>query len=154
MKKIEVLKKALDMLNNGFEYNFTDVDRCNCGVVLKAAGLTSAEINETESLYSYTYFTNIGHCSVTGMPFCKVQAMFIQLGFTKNDIINLEKLSDETILSKAGNLKNYANKNNLIKYLTAWIEILEEETPYQVTHLYIPHIVKIDESILIEVNEN
>ena len=93
-------------------------------------------------------------CPITGRPIHKIFRDLMDAGLTKQDMIHLEKLSDPRILKKAGiktthtvpkkSRKHWWNKaiitqveecdyqyneskNNLIKYLDAWISILQED---------------------------
>lgn len=59
-----------------------------------------------------------------------------------------------TAIINDGHTAEYQQPTPKQRILAALYDIKRIEQPYQVTHLYIPHIVKISESILIEVNEN
>ncbi len=150
-KKVNVLKKAIQMLENGFEYDWDSTEMCNCGVVVKALGVSDSVY--TAGSGNWIEKTNSGECAITGLKISTIQRELVNAGFTKKDIRELEKLANQDIAKRIGEHINsdntfvkysfmdsylpngnfkYADKATLIKYLRAWVEILEEEKPKEI----------------------
>lgn len=151
MKKIEALQKTIyNLENNVYEYNWTDFDACNCGVVARTimdgtysseAGFHNSQTIDTR----LTAFACEAFCMTTGLPLPRVFQELKDVGFTHQDILELENLGNHVILKKLGwrsfesfgrfywvvcNDAQRNNKNDLITYLKAWIEILLEQMQY------------------------
>lgn len=145
MKKIEVLKKAIQMLEGGFPYSWFKAETCNCGVVVRAMGVS--DDMDTAGYGIWKTKTLSGECPITGLKLSTIQRTLVESGFTKKDIWELEKLSNKTIAEKIGETViidgnesfmsskigvhgdfKYTDKATLIKYLRAWVSILEEQT--------------------------
>lgn len=148
-KKIEVLEKAVQMLENGFNYSWFALDRCNCGLLVQATGFNKSylEYSKATNVQSWRFAikdldnksNGQDRCSVTGLYFSDVQRILRDLGFTASELCELEFLGNPQIAEKIGWIThktlhgnellsdNIFSKSNLLKYLRAWIELLREE---------------------------
>lgn len=161
-KKINVLKIALDKLNNGFKYDWSITMQCNCGVVIQSAGLNTKDFDLPYGCFKSAIENCKNTCHVTGLPFGNIQHILLENGFTKQDILDLEWLANKDICKKigvdrdieAGFAKNgqsaYDKKEYLILYLAEWISQLEAEPP-KTERIYIP--VLIDKEVSIKSKE-
>lgn len=145
MKKLEVIKKTIYRLeNNLVEYDWSKCNSCNCGVLASTCmgrDITLFEIGpEVFSDKIPGPFAMKAYCMVTGIGISEVIKSLMDAGFTFDDIKHLEFLSDAKISERAGIKLGYWDKagypvahgyfnkkDYLIKYLKAWVEILEEE---------------------------
>lgn len=146
MNKIETLKATIVNLENGMEYNWQSCNNCNCGVVAKTLlnggmphdnGLCHSTVRNNNIFGS---FSKEAYCLTSYLPLPLVFQKFKDVGFTFKDIQELEFLGNELILKKIGekfdfnfntniiNNQKYAEKEYLLKYLKAWVEILEKES--------------------------
>lgn len=143
MKKIDVLKRAIEKLEGGARHSWMDSASCNCGIL--AQSCLNMEYRQFENLMylSEPSFTSLGvswgdkaenqkKCAVTGIPLHVIFESLFSAGFTPDELHELEYLSNKDILNKTGfsYLDKYY-KENLVKYLTAWVSILEEQQPRQ-----------------------
>lgn len=144
LKKIEVLQKAVQMLESGsFNYNWESVVSCNCGLVAVASGAKQSDIRLLMPFGIWSQKVKNGQCPITGLMLSDIQRRLAEAGFTKIEIINLEHLSDQKIRFSAGltakgyeddmaGRVSYTDRGEMravIKYLHAWIELLQEQTP-------------------------
>jgi hypothetical protein len=128
---IAAIRQTSKNLKNNEAYQWGHMGACNCGHLARVVTpFTKAEIHQ------YAIATREGdwsemvesYCSVSNAPIDMVIAEMINSGFSLDDLQNLEYLSDKTILNKLGVLSlNRNNKADLISYLDAWVEILEEK---------------------------
>lgn len=138
-KKISVLEKAIQMLENGFKYNWEMTESCNCGVVACAVTKKKWSYNAirkdatfNRSIWSEAIANTADNkCNITGLKIGRVQKALLGAGFGKHDLLQLEYLSNSDILARCcidnENGDYWRRKSNLLRYLRAWIEILKEE---------------------------
>ena len=90
----------------------------------------AAEMEELSSNYSSNSYSNLVnfYCGLTNREGPGIIRDLQKAGFTAGDIQSLEYLSDPYILSKSGIVTKgdyYADKNNFVRYLNTWIEIIK-----------------------------
>ncbi len=152
---IRSLKIAISALGKDIvEYKWTSQQSCNCGVVVQALLGTTKEATiklfdearfDIENLIkakcdssgeiiengSHRTWREVAqqHCSVTGQPLHRVFELLCEAGLKMQDIVHLEYLNNKAILEVAKidtkEKEYYTKKENLIKYLRAWVGILE-----------------------------
>lgn len=133
-KLIEALKKTVDdLVNNRKEYGWIAVQSCNCGLL--AQNIHNVEPEKIKELYLKDYILNDNswgdRCQKTNAPMLAVFTKMFEAGMTADDFIELENLSNPEIQKEAG-FSGYTSCNsedNVIKYMSAWIRILEREQP-------------------------
>lgn len=128
---IAAIRQTSKNLKNNEAYQWGHMGACNCGHLARVVTpFTKAEIHQ------YAIASREGdwnemlneYCGVSNAPIDMVIAEMLNQGFNITDLQNLEYLSDPQILKHIGaaNL-NRNNRGDLIKYLDAWAEILEEK---------------------------
>ncbi len=75
---------------------------------------------------------NVGACRVTGTPLDTVLDQMFELGLEPEDVEHLERLSDPEVRQRLGastiDFLHY-ERDNVVRYLEAWAELLEEQLP-------------------------
>lgn len=127
---IFALQKTIDRLKGDSNYMWGHMGACNCGHLAQSVtNLTKAEIHQFAMERMGDWNDQIhDFCPDSGLPIDFIIKTMIEIGFTANDLKNLENLSDETILNNLAGGKRHLNRNNksdLIAYLTAWLKILQ-----------------------------
>lgn len=77
---------------------------------------------------------NVGACTLTGMSLDRVFATLLELGLDALDFQYLERLSDPAIRQRLGNHHTdfpHYEKQNVIDYLKAWADMLEQQLPIE-----------------------
>ncbi len=135
---IDVLKKTALHIDKSPNYQWGHMGACNCGFLAQeVTKLTKAEIHRRalERHGDWTEHLN-DYCPINGLPFDDVISELINFGFDSDDLKHLEKLSDPKILRtfplSERNLHHNA-KQDVVKYLKAWVAILEDELVSAVT---------------------
>lgn len=70
------------------------------------------------------------YCPTSGLPMDELISEMLNFGFDADDLRNLERLSDKSILNTLPHDERYLRfnvKGDVIKYLNAWATLLEEE---------------------------
>ena len=129
---ISALRETAERLSSGAHYEWGHMGRCNCGHLLQTVtDLSSFEIVKTIDfqLDEWSEYAN-DYCEGTGQ---KVEDLFSSLqnvGFSREDVIHLENLSDKRVLQQLGDGLRYLERNNrehVQLYMTTMADILEEE---------------------------
>lgn len=132
-KLIEALQKTIQKLENGEKYQWGHMGSCNCGhLAQELTNLSKAEIHE------YALMTRSGDWADQVSAFCANSGLHMDIiidemlrhGLTRQDLIHLERLSDQKILRRLPMEERYLKhnkKDDVIKYFKTWLEVLEEE---------------------------
>jgi hypothetical protein len=129
---IGVLRQTADRLASGARYEWGHMGRCNCGhLVQTITNMTDHEIAQSVDLeldewseYAKDYCEGSGH---------KVDDLFIILqgvGFSHQDVIHLENLSDTRVLDRLAGGRRYLQRNrveDVTLYMHTLADMLEEE---------------------------
>lgn len=128
----EALRRTADNLMQGAPYQWGHMGSCNCGnLAQEITQLSKAEIHE------YAMQTRFGDwseqtsefCPTSNMPMDLVISEMLKVGLTRTDLKHLEKLSDKQVLKRLPATDRYLTHNkrdDVVKYLRAWADLLEE----------------------------
>ena len=128
---INALRKTADQLENGSNFEWGHMGRCNCGHLAQTiTHFTQDEIHRFAMQKRGDWSDQlIDYCPTSGYPMDLIIQKMISFGFSKDDLANLEWLSDVAIVDKIGYNRSLErnNKYDAIKYMLTWANILEEE---------------------------
>jgi hypothetical protein len=129
---IEALRKTAANLQNKAPYQWGHMGSCNCGNLAQVVtNLDKAAIHQeamrrhgdwNEQLFDY--------CPQSGLPFDHIIDTMLDFGFTRTDLAQLEKLSDDAVLANLPHGKQYLKRNSsegVVKYLLSWADLLEKQ---------------------------
>jgi len=155
-KLITALRQsAAAVRNQTFGYEWSNMKSCNCGVVACALlGYDQEKLNTslpTKPQYNWLKFVG-EYCPVTGLPEHLVLRAMTDAGLSPRDIIELEAMSNQQVLARMpvqyqtkivggwwamlfGRTRevkqprpfHYTNRQDLVLYLEAWADLLEEQ---------------------------
>lgn len=132
MELVKALRETSTRLAGGARYEWGHMGRCNCGhLVQTLTNMTDHEIAQSVDFeldewteYAQDYCEGSGH---------KVEDLFIILqdvGFSHQDVIHLENLSDRRVLTRLPGGRRYLQRNNVADvtlYMQTMANMLEEE---------------------------
>lgn len=139
LELIEALRKTARKMVHTTSYQWGHMGSCNCGhLVQEITRLTKAEIHE------YAMRTRGGDWSEQAMDYCptsgylmdQVISMMMEAGLETQDFRHLERLSDREVLKRLPEQERCLRHNqreDVIKYLHTWADMLEEQWLSQVT---------------------
>jgi hypothetical protein len=170
-KLVDALKIAIGALEKDIvHYEWASQGECNCGVIVQA--MLGVDSRTTKAIFTHTRqiaglliqdakgnkTNNTWRelcqrtCTITGMPTKTIFKILHALGLTAADIVHLEYLNNTGILAKAdidvSDREYYKKPKNLIKYLKAWLRILEGKS----THDGLTEKEELEVQLLIAVN--
>lgn len=131
-KLIKYIRETANRLQDGAEYQWGHQGRCNCGhIVQTITQLSPQEIYHRviQTTGEWSEFAN-DYCPGTNLEVEQILDTLKNQGLTRDDIKNLEYLSDESILCKLPGGKRYLEKNNredAILYMKTWADELEKK---------------------------
>lgn len=129
---IEAIEKTVLKLSSGASYQWGHMGACNCGnLAQELTHFSKAEIHQYAMQKHGDWNEQIlDYCPGSGFPIDLMISKMLNFGLTLDDLANLEKLSDQTILSRIPKeRRDQINKNSredVILYMQTWTKILRE----------------------------
>ncbi len=129
---IEAIEKTVLKLSNGAAYQWGHMGACNCGnLAQELTHFNKAEIHQYAMQKHGDWNEQIlDYCPSSGFPIDLMISKMLNYGLTLDDLANLEKLSDQTILSRIPKeRRDQIHKNSredVILYMQTWTKILRE----------------------------
>ena len=136
---IQAIRNTAKKLADSPQYQWGHMGSCNCGhLVQEITQLSRAQIHE------YAMRTRGGDWSEQAMDFCptsgylmdQVISIMLDAGMELADFKHLERLSDKEVLSllpeDARHLR-HNRREDVVKYMNAWADSLEEKLVQQVS---------------------
>src|SRR5438552_12081268 len=108
---------------------------CNCGHLAQAiTGLTPAEIHASALAREGDWEQQaIDYCPTSGQIIDHVLAAMFLIGLHRDDIRNLEKLSDIDVVHRMRRYPRRNRREDVVEYMRMWADILEERSTPQTT---------------------
>ena len=134
---VKILRQAARQINAGAPYQWGHMGSCNCGHLAQAiTGRSKSDIH-TQAMTRYGDWEQQlrDYCPQSGLPLDEIIDEMLALGLTRRDLAYLEKLTDPAILRALPpnhrHLKHNL-RNEVVRYLAAWADLLERELLEQV----------------------
>jgi hypothetical protein len=129
---IEAIEKTILKLSNGAAYQWGHMGACNCGnLAQELTHFSKAEIHQYAMQKHGDWHEQVlDYCPTSGFPIDLMISKMLDSGLTLEDLSNLERLSDQTILSQIPKEKrekiNKNSREDVIFYMQTWSKILRE----------------------------
>jgi len=135
--KIEALRETANRLENGAEYNWSHQGNCNCGhLVQTVTKLSKSEIHRLALEKAGDWGEKVvDYCPTSNYPIDHVICVMLGLGFTRQDLYQLERLSSQTVLDAIPlecKPLMHNRRHDVIVYMKAWADSLEDDLLAQV----------------------
>jgi hypothetical protein len=129
---IEALRRASSKLEHSNDYQWGHMGLCNCGFLAQQITmLTKTEIHSRAMLKTGDWSEQLNdYCPTSGLPMDELITELLNTGFTRENLQNLERLSDPEVLKHMPpNRQNPKHnvKQDVILYLRTWASCLENE---------------------------
>ncbi len=132
-KLIQALRHTIYKLENGADYQWGHMGKCNCGHL--ARELTSYSAAE---IHAYALKIKRGawadqeadFCPTSQLPMDILISSLLNAGLEREDLRHIEELSEPKVLATMPLGQKYFRRNireDVIQYFKIWVEILEEE---------------------------
>lgn len=127
-----VLRKTAKRLEDGADYNWCHMGRCNCGHIAQTVtSLSPAKIHEMALLKAGDWRDqSIEHCTTTGYTIDHIIDTILAFGLTRQDLAHIERLSDNRVLNKMEVNRrihlDYRKREDVIHYMRTWANLIEE----------------------------
>lgn len=134
---IEAIRNTAKKLETGAPYQWGHMGSCNCGnLAQEITDMSNKEIHEYAMRRHGDWQEQIiDYCPTSGLPMDFLISKLLEAGLTTIDLQNLERLSDKKVLDRLKTTKKYLKHNlrdDVILYLKAWSDLLEEEISSQI----------------------
>ncbi|MCH8873040.1 hypothetical protein IH824_09770 [candidate division KSB1 bacterium] len=132
LKMISVLRETARRLTGGAEYNWSHQGNCNCGhLVQTVTKLSKAEIHARALEKAGDWGEKVvDYCPTSNYPIDHIITTMLEMGFTRDDLVRLERLSAPDILDRIPHERKPLKHNcreDVILYMNTWADLLEEK---------------------------
>ncbi|MEM7587029.1 MAG: hypothetical protein AAF560_26800 [Acidobacteriota bacterium] len=127
---IEALRSTAKRMSSGTSYRWTHMGMCNCGQLAQTVTRHSKEELHRMALQQAGDWGQqaMEYCPDSGLPMDHVIGTMLELGLTREDLRNLEKLSDSRVLGRLPLGERYLDKRSrqdTVTYMRLWADLLE-----------------------------
>ncbi|GAA0891129.1 hypothetical protein GCM10009122_08080 [Fulvivirga kasyanovii] len=129
---IEALRNTAKKLQQNQDYQWGHMGSCNCGhLAQEITRLSKSEIH-SRAMNKYGDWNEQlnDYCPTSGLLMDDLITQMIDFGLDTDDLKHLEKLSDTKILKRLPQADRYLQHNrkqDVIIYINAWADLLEDE---------------------------
>ncbi len=130
---VSALRKTALKIQNSSNYEWGHMGACNCGNLAQVITQKSKrEIHQhaMSNIVAGDWNDMLNdYCSTSNQPFDDIVSDMIQFGFTAEELIQLEKLSNPEVLVKLpqGVYLRHNVKEDVVIYMYLWADLLEEK---------------------------
>lgn len=127
------LRETSKRLTDGAKYEWGHMGRCNCGHLIQTlTDMSDYEIVKTVDFQLDEWSEHAkDYCEGTGQKLDDIFLTLQDVGFSYEDVIHLENLSDKRVLHRLQGETRYLRRNNVqdvTLYMETMADMLEEET--------------------------
>ncbi|CAN5903887.1 hypothetical protein BH24BAC1_BH24BAC1_11670 [soil metagenome] len=135
---VRLMRQAVKQIAGGAPYQWGHMGSCNCGHLAQAITKRSkGEIHARAMQRHGDWDQQLrDYCPQSGLPLDEVIDEMLALGLTRQDLSNLERLSDPQILRALPPERRFLKHNlrdDVVLYLKTWVDLLEQELLAKVT---------------------
>ncbi len=128
---IIAIRKTALKLEKGAPYQWGHMGSCNCGnLAQEITKMSKADIHAYAMRGRGDWNDQImDFCPTSGMPMDLLISQMLEAGFSRKDLMSLEKLSDSKILERIPDKMHlYQNRReDVVLYLNTWADLLQDE---------------------------
>ena len=121
------LRATADRLESNASFMWGHMGACNCGQLAQTVtGLTGAEIHRAALEREGEWERQANeYCPTSGLLVDHILAVMFELGLTRADVRNLERLADPRVLARVGRPLRFNRREDAVVYLRVWADLLE-----------------------------
>ena len=128
---IEVLRKTARKIENSSSYQWGHMGLCNCGFLAQEiTSLSKEEIHRRAMQRHGDWSEQLNdYCPTSGFPMDYLISELIAFGFTRTELVHLEKLSAPAVLRQLPIAKRNLHhniKSDVVLYMNTWAQALED----------------------------
>ena len=134
---IDALQATADRLEQGARYAWTHMGACNCGSLAQTVSkLSAAEIHDIALQKRGNWQEQVmEHCPTSGLPMDMLINTLLELGLTRKDLADLERLSGPQVLrivaeerkDEPGRILSHRSREDVVTYMRAFATYLERQ---------------------------
>ncbi|MVM30610.1 hypothetical protein GO755_11265 [Spirosoma sp. HMF4905] len=135
---INALRRTAQNLRNGAAYQWGHMGGCNCGNLAQELTKLNKDQIHQYAMQRHGDWNEQAedYCSTSQMPIDLLINEMLNAGLTLEDLKHLERLDDRQVLARFPIEKRFLKHNireDVIAYMTAWAELLEEQLLAKIT---------------------
>lgn len=138
LELVRQMRQAVKQIATGAPYQWGHMGSCNCGHLAQAITRRSkGEIHARAMQRHGDWDQQLrDYCPQNGLPMDALIDEMLEMGLTRRDLTNLERLSDPLILKALPPGRRYLKHNcreDVVLYLKTWADVLEQDLIAEVT---------------------
>lgn len=129
---IDALRRTASRLRTSHTYQWGHMGSCNCGFLAQEISHLKKDEIHARAMQRYGDWNEQlnDYCPTSGLPMDDLISDMLAFGFDADDLKHLERLSDTRVLRSLPDANRYLKhnrKDDVITYLLAWADLLEQE---------------------------
>ncbi|MCH7681791.1 hypothetical protein IID10_20890 [candidate division KSB1 bacterium] len=146
IKMFTALRETARRLAQGADYDWSHQGNCNCGhLVQMVTKLSKSEIHARALEKAGDWGEKvIDYCPTSNYPIDHIITTMLAMGFTRDDLYRLERLSSPEILDKIPDERKplkHNRREDVIIYMNTWADLLEEKL---LDEIELPHFEQLE----------
>jgi hypothetical protein len=132
IKLAKFLTKTADRIEEGADYSWGHLGKCNCGHLIQTITQLSPASIHRVALHPTGEWTELAndYCPTSGLEMNSLIESLLDAGISNDEIRHLEHLDDPKILKRLPKERSYLERNSkvdAILYFRIWAEFLKED---------------------------
>jgi hypothetical protein len=130
---IGALRSTAARLRLGAPYRWTHLGACNCGHLAQTVTYLDADAIRRYAMERPGEWAEqvLEFCPTSGYPMDEVLRALFELGLTRDDLAQLEKLSAPEVLRRVPTEQrlalSYRDRDHVVLYMQTWADLLQEQ---------------------------
>ena len=129
---IQALRNTAETLQKADNYQWGHMGSCNCGFLAQEVTKLNKDQIHSMAMQRYGDWSEQlnDYCPTSGLMIDDLISELLKFGFDSDDLKNLEKLADSSVLRSLPSGRRYLNHNSktdVVEYLTTWADLLAAE---------------------------
>jgi hypothetical protein len=126
LELIGALRRTAERLSGDVSYQWGHMGMCNCGHLAQSiTGLAGPEIHQSAMIREGDWEQQArDYCPTSGNLIDVVLATMFDLGLTRDDVRNLERLSDPEVIRRVGRHLRFNQRDDVVLYIRTWADLL------------------------------
>ena len=155
IKIVQVLRETAKRIKQGAPYQWGHMGSCNCGHLAQTiTKLSKGEIHKAAMQRYGDWSEQLrDYCPQSGLPLNEMIDSMLELGFTRSDLINLERLKAPEVLAQLPEKHKYLKHNlrdDVVLYLNTWANLIEKDLVQKVTDGSLNNQIRYNKLVLLD----
>jgi len=132
LEVLTALRNTVTRMEKTANYQWGHMGACNCGFLAQEITNLRKDQIHARAMQGYGDWNDQlnDYCPTSGLPMDEIISQMLRVGFDADDLKHLERLSNPAVLATlpvGERVLRRNHKEDVIKYLRAWVSLIEAE---------------------------